>query len=68
MMIFILIVAIIAAIFGLLLIISPNTILEIEREANRVIITDPFFIKYRYPLGIILLIGAFYMFYVYFSY
>jgi hypothetical protein len=52
----------------LLLIISPNTILEIEREANRVIITDPFFIKYRYPLGVILLIGAFYMFYVYFSF
>ena len=68
MMIFILIVAIIAAIFGLLLIISPNTILEIEREANRVIITDPFFIKYRHPLGIILLIGALYMFYVYFSF
>jgi len=68
MMIFILVVAIIAAIFGLLLIISPNTILEIEREANRVIITDPLFIKYRYPLGVILIIGAVYMFYVYFSF
>ena len=67
-MIFILVVAIIAAIFGSLLIISPSTILEIERQANRVIITDPFFIKYRYPLGIILLIGALYMFYVYFSF
>jgi hypothetical protein len=67
-MIFILVVGIIATIFGLLLIISPSTILEIERKANQVIITDPYFMKYRNPLGIVLLIGALYMFYVYFSF
>lgn len=64
-MIFVLIVGILSAIFGLLLIVSPNTILEMERQVNRIIITDPFFIKYRYQLGVILIIGATYMIYTY---
>ncbi|MGY8783536.1 MAG: hypothetical protein ACKVHA_09070 [Fidelibacterota bacterium] len=67
-MLYILIIGIISAIFGLLLIFSPKTILNIERQANRVIITDPFFIKYRHPLGGLLIVGAIYMIYVYIAF
>ncbi|MBL7013816.1 MAG: hypothetical protein ISR83_05320 [Candidatus Marinimicrobia bacterium] len=67
-MIFILVIGVVTAIFGLLLLISPKTILEIERQANKVVLTDPFFFKYRHPLGFILLAGAAYMLFVYFSF
>jgi len=67
-MIFILLIGIIAAVFGLLLIISPNTILKMERQANRIIMTDPIFMKYRIILGVLLLVGATYMIYTYISY
>jgi len=67
-MIFILAIGIVSAVFGFLLLISPKTILEIERQANKVILTDPFFFKYRHPLGFILIAGATYMLYVYFSF
>jgi len=42
-MIFILAIGVLSAIFGLLLLVSPKTILEIEQHANKVILTDPFF-------------------------
>ena len=52
-------------IFGLLLLLSPNTILKMERQANRLIMTDPFFMKYRVPIGSGLLVAAAYMIYTY---
>ncbi len=67
-MIFILIIGMIAAVFGILLIVSPDTILKMERKANQLVMTDPFFMKYRVPLGILLIVGAAYMIYVYISF
>ena len=64
-MIFILIIGIMTLIFGLLLLLSPNTILKMERQANRLIMTDPFFMKYRVPIGSGLLVAAAYMIYTY---
>ena len=64
-MIFILIIGIITLIFGLLLLVSPNTILKMERQANRLVMTDPFFMKYRIPIGSALLVAAAYMLYTY---
>ena len=64
-MIFILIIGIMTFIFGLLLLLSPNTILKMERQANRLIMTDPFFMKYRVPIGSGLLVAAAYMIYTY---
>jgi len=66
-MIFILAIGIVSAVFGFLLLISPKTILEIERQANKVVLTDPFFLKYRHPLGFILIASAAYMIYSYFA-
>ena len=64
-MIFILIIGIVTLIFGLLLLVSPNTILKMERQANRLIMTDPLFMKYRIPIGSGLLVAAAYMLYTY---
>jgi hypothetical protein len=64
-MLFILIIGIVTLIFGLLLLVSPNTILKMERQANRLIMTDPFFMKYRIPIGSGLLVAAAYMLYTY---
>ena len=64
-MIFILNIGIVTIIFGLLLLVSPNTILKMERQANRLVMTDPFFMKYRIPIGSALLVAAAYMLYTY---
>ncbi|MBT5364655.1 MAG: hypothetical protein HOL10_10410 [Candidatus Marinimicrobia bacterium] len=66
-MIFILAIGVLSAIFGLLLLVSPKTILEIEQHANKVILTDPFFLKYRRPLGFFLIAGSAYMIYVFYT-
>jgi hypothetical protein len=36
-----------------------------ERQANRLVMTDPFFMKYRIPIGSALLVAAAYMLYTY---
>jgi len=65
-MLFILIIGILTLVFGLLLLVSPNTILKMERQANRLVMTDPFFMKYRIPIGSGLLVAAAYMLFTYF--
>ncbi len=64
-MILILIIGIVSLIFGALLLVSPGTVLKMERQANRLVMTDPFFMKYRIPLGCGLLVAAAYMIYTY---
>ncbi len=64
-MILILIIGIVSLIFGALLLVSPGTVLKMERQANRLVMTDPFFMKYRIPLGCALLVAAAYMIYTY---
>jgi hypothetical protein len=58
--------SIIAGIFGLLLLIKPNMILIAERKANKLYMTDAFFLKHRILLGIILIVASVFMLRTYF--
>ena len=51
-MIYILSIGVIAIFFGLLLLLAPNTIISIEKRANKIYMTDPTFMQYRVPFGI----------------
>ena len=64
-MIIILIIGIIALIFGIMLLIAPNSLLKLERQANKIVMTDPFFMKYRIIVGLGLLAASAYMIYQY---
>lgn len=56
-----LVIAITAAIFGILLLVSPNTILQAEKQANKLYMTDAFFFKHRILIGIFLLLASGFM-------
>ena len=56
-----LLLAIVAAIFGGLLLTSPQTILQAERQANRLYMTDAFFFKNRVLIGLALLAASAFM-------
>ena len=62
-MIYILSIGSIAILFGVLLLAAPNTILSIERRANKIYMTDPTFMKYRIPFGLFLLVSGTFMIY-----
>ena len=62
-MIYILAIGAIAIFFGVLLLTAPNTILSIERRANKIYMTDPTFMKYRVPFGIGLFGAAIFIIY-----
>ena len=62
---YILAIGILSLVFGILLIISPGTILKLERKANQVYMTDSFFLTYRVPIGAMLLVAAVFMLYTY---
>jgi len=67
-MIIILLIGIIALVFGILLLVAPNSLIKLERQANKIVMTDPFFMKYRVIVGIGLLVAAAYMIYQYFQF
>ena len=62
-MIYILSIGSIAILFGVLLLAAPNTILSIERRANKIYMTDPTFMQYRVPFGIGLFFAAIFIIY-----
>ena len=62
-MIYILAIGAIAIFFGVLLLTAPNTILSIERRANKIYMTDPTFMKYRIPFGLFLIVSGAFMIY-----
>ena len=64
-MIIILLIGIIALVFGVLLLAAPNSLIKLERQANKIVMTDPFFMKYRVIVGIGLLAASAYMIYQY---
>jgi len=64
-MIIILLIGIISLVFGILLLAAPNSLIKLERQANKIVMTDPFFMKYRVIVGIGLLVAATYMIYQY---
>tara|TARA_Y100001934_G_scaffold269519_1_gene353090 strand:+ start:3775 stop:4194 length:420 start_codon:yes stop_codon:yes gene_type:complete len=61
-------IAITAGIFGFLLLISPDTILKAEKQANRLYMTDAFFFKHRVLIGIALLIASAFMIQTYLTF
>ena len=63
-----LLIAIIAGIFGILLLVSPNTILIMERQANKIYMTDTFFFENRVVIGIALLLASGFMIKTYLSF
>ena len=63
-----LVTAILAAIFGILLLFSPNTILQAERQANKLYMTDAFFLKHRVVIGVALLLASAFMVRTYLSF
>ena len=67
-MIIILIIGVVSLVFGILLLVSPNSIIKMERQANKIVMTDPFFMKNRVILGILLIGAAAFMVYQYFQY
>ena len=67
-MIIILIIGIISAVFGALLIFVPEAILKAEQQANRLFMTDAFFLKNRIPIGIALIAASVFMVYTYISF
>ena len=56
-------IGLIAVVFGSLLLFAPNSILSLERRANRNYMTDPTFMQYRVPFGIGLFFAALYIIY-----
>ena len=56
-----LVIAITAGVFGVLLLVSPDTILQAERQANKLYMTDPFFFKHRVLIGVFLLLASGFM-------
>ena len=56
-------IGLIAVLFGALLLFAPNSILSLERRANRIYMTDPTFMQYRVPFGIGLFFAALYIIY-----
>ena len=56
-------VGLIAVLFGTLLLFAPNSILSLERRANRIYMTDPTFMQYRVPFGIGLFFAALFIIY-----
>ena len=63
-----LLIAVVAGIFGILLLVSPNTILIMERQANKIYMTDAFSFENRIVIGIALLLSSGFMIKTYLSF
>jgi len=60
---YLIIIGVLALIFSLMLLLTPKAIFSLERQANRVYMTDPTFMKYRIPFGLFLLVSGSFMIY-----
>tara|TARA_Y100000814_G_scaffold140276_1_gene101695 strand:- start:1571 stop:2002 length:432 start_codon:yes stop_codon:yes gene_type:complete len=56
-----LVIAVTAGVFGVLLLVSPDTILQAEKHANKLYMTDAFFFKHRVVIGACLLAASAFM-------
>ena len=61
-------IALVSGFFGILLLVSPNTILTMERQANKIYMTDTFFFENRIYIGVGLLVASIFMIRTYFSF
>lgn len=65
MVMIILLIAVIALIFGLLFLFSPQTLKKMNKKASQVISkTDESFLKNRVAVGVILIVASLIMFYI----
>ena len=64
-MVIILGIGLISAVFGILLIFAPSIVLKAERQANRLFMTDTALIKYRIPIGILMIFASGFLGYTY---
>jgi len=65
MVIIILLIAVIALIFGLLFLLSPQTLKKMNKKASQVVSkTDESFLKNRIAVGVILIVASLIMFYI----
>lgn len=65
MFIIILLIALVALVFGLLFLFSPQTLKKMNKKASQVISkTDESFLKNRIAVGIILIVASLIMFYM----
>ncbi len=60
---YLIIIGILTLIFRLMLLLTPKAIFPLEKQANRVYMTDPTFMKYRVPFGMFLLLSGAFMIY-----
>lgn len=60
-----LIATIIVLVFGILLLVSPQTIVKLNEYFNRVVAVDSSIMSRRFIFGAIILIGGIYMVYIY---
>ena len=60
---YLIIIGVLALIFSVMLLLTPKAIFSLERQANRVYMTDPTFMKYRIPFGMFLLFSGAFMIY-----
>ena len=60
---YLIIIGVLALVFSLMLLLTPKAIFSLERQANRVYMTDPTFMKYRVPFGLFLLVSGAFMIY-----
>jgi hypothetical protein len=60
---YLIIIGVLALIFSLMLLLTPKAIFSLERQANRVYMTDPMFMKYRVPFGVFLVLSGAFMIY-----
>ena len=64
-MVIILGIGLVSAVFGILLIFAPSIVLKAERQANRLFMTDTALIKYRIPIGILMIFASGFLGYTY---
>ncbi|MBI5042506.1 MAG: hypothetical protein HZC10_01445 [Nitrospirae bacterium] len=65
MVIIIILIAVIALIFGLLFLFSPQALKKMNKKASKVISkTDESFLKNRIAVGVILIVASLIMFYI----
>ena len=63
----ILIIGVLSSCFGLLMIFAPNFILQVERSANQLYMTDAALMNNRIPLGVFMLVASGFLIFSYYT-
>ena len=60
-----LVIGLVSAVYGILLMFSPRSLLTLERHANRIYVTDDFFFQNKNTVGVLLIFLSGFMIYSY---